>query len=125
MPFQLSFVNHRSRGGSRYQVNIPQAQDTFDSIRAEYSEMLKRQIARSNNGIVRSKYITFGISAADLAAARPRLARVGADIMGNFKRLGGHSRSRPASSSTSGQPSKPFLLRPEPGKAGVRVRLSL
>ena len=92
LPFQLSFVNHRSRGGGRYQVNIPQAQDEFDSIRAEYSEMLKRQIARSNNGIVRSKYITFGISAADLAAARPRLERVEADIMGNFKRLGVHSR---------------------------------
>ena len=88
LPFQLSFVNHRSRGGGRYKVNIPPAQDAFDSIRAEYTEMLKRQIARSNNGIVRSKYITFGIAAADLAAARPRLERVEADIMGNFKRLG-------------------------------------
>ena len=76
LPFQLSFVNHRSRGGVRYKVNIPPAQDDFDSIRAEYTEMLKRQIARSNNGIVRSKYITFGIAAADLAAARPRLERV-------------------------------------------------
>ena len=93
LPFQLSFVNHRSRGGGRYQVNIPPAQDEFDSIRAEYTEMLKRQIARSNNGIVRSKYITFGISAADLAAARPRLERVEADICGNFKRLGVHARA--------------------------------
>ena len=65
LPFQLSFVNHRSRAGSRYKVNIPMAQDDFDSIRAEYLDMLKRQIARSNNGIERFKYITFGIPAAD------------------------------------------------------------
>ena len=88
LPFQLSFVNHRSRGGSRYKVNIPPAQDEFDSIRGEFTEMLKRQIARSNNGIVRSKYITFGVAAADLAAARPRLERVESDLMGNFKKLG-------------------------------------
>lgn len=88
LPFQLSFVNHRSHGGSRYKVNIPPAQDDFDSIRGEFTDMLKRQIARSNNGIVRSKYITFGVAGADLAAARPRLERVESDLMGNFKKLG-------------------------------------
>ena len=91
LPFQLSFVNHRSRGGSRYKVNIPMAHDAFDSIREEYVGMLGRQIARSNNGIVRSKYITFGVPCATLAEARPRLERVEADIMGNFKKLGVHS----------------------------------
>jgi len=49
--------------------------------------MLKGQIERSNNGIVRSKYITFGINAATLAEARPRFERVESDIMGNFKKL--------------------------------------
>ena len=88
LPFQLSFINHRSHGGNRYKVNIPTAQDDFNSIRGEFTEMLKRQIARSNNGIVRSKYITFGVAAADLAAARPRLERVESDLMGNFKKLG-------------------------------------
>ena len=88
LPFQLSFVNHRSHVGSRYKVNIPPAQDEFDSIRGEFTEMLKRQIARSNNGIGRSKYLTFGVAAADLAAARPRLERVESDLMGNFKKLG-------------------------------------
>ena len=73
LPFQLSFINHRSRGGSRYKVNIPMAHDDFDSIRGEYVDMLKRQIARSNNGIVRSKYITFGVPADGLETARPRL----------------------------------------------------
>lgn len=88
LPFQLSFVNRRSRSKGRYQVNIPMAQDAFDSIRDEFTGMLKGQIAKSNNGIERSKYITFGVPAADIAAARPRLERVEADVTGNFKRLG-------------------------------------
>ena len=88
LPFQLSFIKHRSRSSKRYRVNIPSQNDNLNSIRAEYTEMLKGQIKRSNNGIVRSKYITFGINAATLAEARPRLERVESDIMGNFKKLG-------------------------------------
>ena len=50
--------------------------------------MLKNQIAKSNNGIERTKYITFGLPAEGVAEARPRLERVEADVMGNFHRLG-------------------------------------
>ena len=92
LPFQLSFVNRRSRSVSRYKVNIPAQHDDFDSIRGEFVDMLKGQIAKSNNGIVRSKYITFGLPAGSVAEARPRLDRVEADVMGNFKRLGVQSR---------------------------------
>lgn len=88
LPFQLSFVNRRSRSGSKYRVNIPERHDAFDSIRSEFTAMLKNQIAKSNNGIERAKYITFGIPAESITAARPRLERVEADIIGNFKRLG-------------------------------------
>ena len=88
LPFQLSFINRRSHSRSRYKVNIPQADDNFNSVREEFTGMLKNQIARSNNGIERSKYITFGIPAGGIVEARPRLERVEADVMGNFKRLG-------------------------------------
>ena len=88
LPFQLSFVNRRSRTTSRYKVNIPAQQDEYDSIRGEFVDMLKGQIAKSNNGIVRSKYITFGLPAASMSEARPRLGRVESDVLGNFKRLG-------------------------------------
>ena len=71
LPFQLSFINRRSRSRSKYKVNIPPAQDDFDSIRAEFTSMLKNQIAKSNNGIERSKYITFGLPAEGIAEARP------------------------------------------------------
>ena len=88
LPFQLSFINRRSHSRSRYKVNIPQADDAFNSVRDEFTGMLKNQIAKSNNGIERSKYITFSIPAEGIAEARPRLERVEADVMGNFKRLG-------------------------------------
>lgn len=41
LPFQLSFVNRRSRSGSRYKVNISEADDRFNSVRTEYTGMLK------------------------------------------------------------------------------------
>ena len=53
-----------------------------------FTGMLKSQIAKSNNGIERSKYITFGLPAEGIAEARPRLERVEADVTGNLKRLG-------------------------------------
>ena len=71
LPFQLSFVNRRSRSGSRYKVNISEADDRFNSVRTEYTGMLKNQIAKSNNGIERAKYVTFCIPAENVAAARP------------------------------------------------------
>ena len=88
LPFQLSFVNRRSRSVSRYKVNIPAREDRYNSIRGEFVDMLKGQIAKSNNGIERSKYITFCLPAASMSEARPRLGRVESDVMGNFKRLG-------------------------------------
>ncbi|MCQ5145726.1 VirB4-like conjugal transfer ATPase, CD1110 family [Enterocloster bolteae] len=95
LPFQLSFINHRSRPESKYTVNIAPRHDEFDSIRAEYVEMLENQIAKSNNGIVRTKLITFGVPADSVKGARPRLERIEADIMGNFKQLGVQSRPLP------------------------------
>ena len=93
LPFQLSFINHRSRPESRYNVNIEPQEDEYNGIRGEFTEMLENQIAKSNNGIMRSKYITFGIQADGIKAARPRLERIEADIVGNFKKLGVASRS--------------------------------
>ena len=62
--------------------------DDYNSVRCEYVEMLENQIAKSNNGIVRTKLLTFGVNVDDLSTARARLERVEADICGNFKKLG-------------------------------------
>ena len=50
--------------------------------------MLKNQLAKGNNGLVKQKYITFGIEASSLREAKSKLERIEADIIGNFKVLG-------------------------------------
>ena len=56
-----------------YSVNIPMQDDEYNGVRQEYVEMLDNQIARSNNGIVRTKLVTFGVKADSLSSARARL----------------------------------------------------
>ena len=69
-------------------INIPLQRDDFDSIRIEYTTMLQNQLAKGNNGLIKTKYLTFGIDADSIKAAKPRLARIETDILNNFKRLG-------------------------------------
>lgn len=86
---QLTFINRRANIQEFQQsIDIPDRDDEFNSIRREYAAMLKNQLARGNNGLVKSKYVTFGIEADNLKAAKPRLERVEADILANFKVLG-------------------------------------
>ena len=86
---QLSFLNQRA-DMEEYQksIHIPEQADEFNGIRREYSGMLKGQLARGNNGLTKTKYITFGIEADSLKEAKPRLERIEADVLANFKVLG-------------------------------------
>ena len=87
--FQLSFLNlAASEETFARAINIPLQGDDFDSIRVEYTTMLQNQLARGNNGLIKTKYLTFGIDADSLKAAKPRLERIENDILNNFKRLG-------------------------------------
>ena len=87
--FQLSFVNMSANKDNyaRYITISPQGDD-FDSIRLEYTQMLQNQLARGNNGLIKTKYLTFGVEADGLKAAKPRLERIETNILNNFKRLG-------------------------------------
>lgn len=86
---QLSFINQGTqRGEAEKAVNIPAQEDAFNSIRTEYRDMLKNQLAKGNNGLVKAKYITFAIEADSLGAAKSRLARIETDVLNNFKLLG-------------------------------------
>ena len=87
--FQLSFLNLAASEETFARANnIPLQGDDFDSIRVEYTTMLQNQLARGNNGLIKTKYLTFGIDADSLKAAKPRLERIETDILNNFKRLG-------------------------------------
>ncbi len=86
---QLTFINRRANIREFQQsIDIPDRDDAFDSIRREYAGMLKNQLAKGNNGLVKSKYVTFGIEADSLKTAKSRLERIEADILANFKVLG-------------------------------------
>ncbi|MEY8574723.1 DUF87 domain-containing protein [Oscillospiraceae bacterium 21-37] len=87
--FQFSFVNlSTDRDSAAKSISIPPKGDAFDSIRGEYTEMLQNQLARGNNGLMKTKYLTFGIEAESLKTAKPRLERIETDVLNNFKRLG-------------------------------------
>ena len=87
--FQLSFLNlAASEETFANSISIPPQGDAFDSIREEYTTMLQNQLARGNNGLIKTKYLTFGIDADSIKAAKPRLERIETDILNNFKRLG-------------------------------------
>lgn len=87
--FQVSFINHHSNM-KEYEsiIQIRPQNDAFDDVRMEYAQMLKNQLAKGNNGLVRTKYITFGIEADNIREAKPKLERIEADILNNFKVLG-------------------------------------
>ena len=86
---QLSFINkYGNIKDFKAAIEIPDRDDEYNSIRREYVEMLKGQLAKGNNGLVKMKYITFGIEAASLREAKPKLERIEDDIIGNFKVLG-------------------------------------
>ena len=87
--FQLSFINHKSSMKEFEDViRIHPANDDFDEIRMEYAQMLRHQLAKGNNGLVKSKYITFSIEADNIREAKPKLERIESDILNNFKILG-------------------------------------
>ena len=91
---QLSFINqYGSPDEFAQSIDIPDTGDDFDSIRREYADMLRNQLAKGNNGLTKTKYITFGIEADNLKAAKLRIERVEADILANFKTLGVAARS--------------------------------
>ncbi|MDO5545315.1 MAG: ATP-binding protein [Eubacteriales bacterium] len=85
--FQFSFVNLTALRES-FARAIPLRSDQFESIQRELSKIIQEQQAKGNNGIVKTKYLTFGIDADNIRSAKPRLERIETDILNNFKRLG-------------------------------------
>ena len=87
--FQLSFLNlSAAQDGFSRSIVIPLQPDGFDDVRVEYTEMLQNQLAKGNNGLSKTKYLTFGINAENVKIAKPRLERIETDVANNFKRLG-------------------------------------
>lgn len=87
--FELSFVNTATDSADfEKSIRIPYQQDGFDDVRAEYSQMLRQQLAKGNNGLTKTKYLTYGIESESMAQVKPRLEHIQNDLMNNFHRLG-------------------------------------
>ncbi len=86
---QLSCLNlTTNRDAYEYAIEIPLQDDAFNEIREEYAQMLRTQLAKGSNGLVKTKYITFSIEADSLKNAKSRLERIEIDLLNNFKRMG-------------------------------------
>jgi hypothetical protein len=86
---QLTFVNRfAARGEYENSINIPTTGDAFDPIRIEYRDMLKSQLDKGGNGLIKAKFATFSIEADNLKAARDRLFRIESDVLNHFKVIG-------------------------------------
>ena len=92
--FQLSFENMATDVSDfEKSIKISYKNDGFDDVRDEYSEVLLHQMEAGNNGLTKTKYLTFGINAESMKTAKPRLIHIETDILNNFKRLGVQAKS--------------------------------
>ena len=92
--FELSFVNMATDSTEfEKSIRIPYQRDGFDDVRAEYSQMLRQQLAKGNNGLTKTKFITFGVEGESMAQVKPRLDHIQNDLLNNFHRLGVQAKS--------------------------------
>ena len=86
---QLSLISrHANKDDFKNSITIAPQNDDFDSIRAEYTEMLRTQLERGNNGLIKTKFLTFTVEAKDIRSARARLARIETDTLKSARRRG-------------------------------------
>ena len=87
--FEIGFLNTVvDEEEYKKQIYIPMKDDGFDPVREEYSDMIKKQLTNGNKGLMKRKFITFGIEAKDISEARSKLSNIETGILNNFKKLG-------------------------------------
>ena len=87
--FELSFMDLSTDTESfERSICIPFQRDGFDDVRAEYSQMLRQQLAKGNNGLTKTKFLTFCIQGDSMRQVKPRLEHIQNDLLNNFHRLG-------------------------------------
>ena len=91
--FQLFLFNRQvSEQVLADQFDIPLQNDEFDDIREEYTQMLKHQSAKGNNGIIKSKYLIFGVESSGFKEARSKLNNIEKDVIRNLNNIGTNAR---------------------------------
>ena len=86
---QISIVNRAiDKVDFRNRMFLKYREDNLNDSREEYNKILNDKMLQGQNNIVREKYLTFTVKAADYKAATQVLYRVQNDILNNFKSLG-------------------------------------
>ena len=86
---QLFLFNRRmdlSLIKSRFEVK--KKDDGYDDIREEFTTILKDQSKRGTNGVIKDKYLIFGIEAAGYKEAKVRLGNIENDVIKNLEAVG-------------------------------------
>lgn len=82
---EFSYVNELGKNEEMQSaINISDKPDAFNSVRAEFRQMLKSQLLKGNNGLKRSKYLTFTVEAENPKKAIAKLERLEADILNSL-----------------------------------------
>ena len=85
----FSFINQKTDVDQIYEsIAVKEQEDGLDVLREEYMAILRRQLERGNNGLIKRKFITFGIVDEDKETATKRLERIELTLINSFKQLG-------------------------------------
>ena len=79
---------HMNREDFVKRIEIPAQGDQFDGIRELYTQMLRGQLERGNNGLVKTRLLVLTIEETDIRAARARFSRILLDTLNHFKVIG-------------------------------------
>ena len=79
---------HMNREDFVKRIEIAAQGDRFDGIRDLYTQMLRRQLERGNNGLVKTKLLILTIKEKDIRTARTRFSRILLDALNHFKVIG-------------------------------------
>ncbi len=91
--FELSFMNMATDASDfEKMIRIPFRKDKFNGTRVEFSSVLKKQLSQGNNGLTKTKYLTFRIEADSMRLAKPRIQHVETDLLNHFRKMGVRAR---------------------------------
>ncbi len=86
---ELTFLNMAADKENLSRVlSIPEKDDGFDDLRRDFSRIVRRQFEKGGSRLMKMKFLSFGIEAESMRKAKPRLAHLEADILGNFRQMG-------------------------------------
>lgn len=86
---QLTFLNQKTTNSEILdKIHIKKQNDDINYLRDEYYQMLKNQLEKGNNGIVKLKYLTFSVDGQNYKKAKQTLERIELDVINNFKTMG-------------------------------------